>query len=414
MKDYFKDILSSIRMSRRRGILSGIMTVCGVFIFICVVGTSKGVDRGNRSNYDYLLQFGMISVYPGHVSIPNGGLVKGREIYLTRDDAQELKTLFSERSQYIYPRKQFIADCESMTGSVSTIISDFRRKFNEFYLNCIAGREFTEIELTGNDRICIIPEVVAVQLFGSVEDAVGKTFDVYGLPYKVLGVYRTTHNVNIRNVFVPFETAMAMNGDGEKLTSIDIKLYTDIPAEENFRLKNDVTSWLYSKKGISADDVSAIRIENSIDFVSAQEKFLDAVNIYTMILGLFSLLMGILGVSSIVHISVKERTKEIAVRLVCGSSQFSIFRLILGEAVMIMMVFGIVGMLLGSATLNLCNLIVDKINVDAKWIFIGDMTVSWQLILSSTVLIIVCGLIAGFAPARKATSIRINEAMSCE
>lgn len=414
MKDFVRDVLSSVRMSRRRGVLSGIMTVWGVFIFIVIVGISNGIDRGNRSNFDYLIEYGIISVRPGEISIPHNGHVKGRKISLTRSDAEELETLFSGRSQHVYPRKWIVTDCESLTGSADVAVSDFRKGLNEMYMRIIAGRSFFQTELTGKSRICIVPETVAVQLFGSADGAVDGIIVIDGLPYTVLGVYTTVHNVSIRSVFVPFETVMAMQGADESLSSIDIKLLPGMPVSEKYRLKNDIASWLYFKKGISADDVSALHLEESIDFISAQEKLLDSVRLFTVSLGLLSVLMGILGVSSIVHLSVRERTREIAVRLVCGSSESSIFRLILGESVMIMAVFGLIGMLLGSAALKAGNMLTERMNEGASWVFIGDLTVSWQLILSATVLIVVCGLIAGYAPARKATAVRINEAMDYE
>lgn len=401
-------------MSRRRGILSGVMTVWGVFIFIAVVGTGNGIDKGNRTNYDFMLQYSMISVRTGEISIPREGLIKGRKIVLTRSDAEEMKVLFSDCSQNIFPRKQFTANCESLTASADAVISDFHEGIYKVHLKYIAGRSFSPVEQMGRDRICLIHETVAEQLFGSVRDAVGATLDINRLPYTVVGVYRTVHEVLMRDIFVPFETAMAMQGTDETLSSIDIKLTSGVPASERYRLKADIESWLCFRKGISNDDDSAAHIEESIAFISEQEKFLDSIRYFTEILGMLSLLMGILGVSSIVHLSVKERTKEIAVRLVCGSSESSIFRLILGESVMIMLIFGIIGMLLGSLALNVVNIFVEKLNVGYRWVYIDDLSASWQLILSATVLVVICGLIAGFAPARKATSIRINEAMSCE
>lgn len=414
LDNFFKDILASVRMSRRRGFLSGLMTVWGVFIFIAVVGTSNGIDRGNRSNYDYILGYILISVSPGETSMAYDGLVKGHRVSLTRSDAQELQTLFSDRSEFVYPRKQNLVKCESLTGTAGAVVSDYRKELNDNVLQIIAGRNFTQVELDGRSRNCIIPENMAVQLFGKSDDAVNRTIQVDGLPYLVLGVYKTLHNVSINYVFVPFETSMSMQGMEDELSSIDIKLILDTSVEEKYRLKEDIRSWLYFKKGICPDDASALHFEESIDFIDAQENLLDSIRLFTVILGLLSLLMGILGVSSIVYLSVKERTKEIAVRLVCGSGKGSIFRLILGEAVFIMLIFGCIGMLLGSAALKVANIVVEKFTADEKWIFIGNMTVSWQLILSCTALVIVCGLVSGLAPARKATSVRINQAMECE
>lgn len=414
LRDYFRDILTSARISCRRGLLSGLMTVWGVFIFIVVVGTSNGIDRGNRSNYDYLLDYILISVSPGETSMAHNGLVKGQMIPLTRSDAQELQMLFSDRSEFIYPRKQNIVQCKSLTSSIQLLVSDYRKELNDNALKIVAGRNFTQVELNGRNRICIIPETIAAQLFGSTDDAVNSILEVNSMPYIILGVYKPVHQININQVFVPFETAMAMQGIEDEVSSIDIKLILETPVKQKYQLKEDMRSWLYFKKGISPYDASALHFEESIDFIEAQEKLLDSIRLFTVVLGLLSLIMGILGVSSIVYLSVKERTKEIAVRLVCGSGKGSILRLILGESVFFMLVFGCIGMALGSIVLNIANIIVEKFTADEKWIFIGDMTVSWQLILSCTAAIIVCGLIAGLVPARKATSVRINQAMGCE
>ena len=352
LKDFLKDILSSVRMSRKRGVLSGIMTVWGVFIFIAVMGAVYGIDRGNRSNYDYILEFGKISICPGEVSMPYKNLVKGCRITLSRSDAEEARTLFSNRAEYVFPRKRNFATCESLTGTAGVTISDFRREMDDKYLEVIAGRCFTQVELDGNRRICYIPESIASQFFGSPDDAIGSTLNINKQPYAVIGVYRAIHDVRINCIFVSFETAMSMPGAGEELSSIDIKMFSGIPVDEKYRLKRDVESWFCFRKGIDPGDAYALCIDEHIDFISEQEKFLRSMRVFTWILGLLSLLMSILGVSSIVHLSVKERTKEIAIRLVCGSSKGSIFRLILGEALMTMLVFGFIGMLLGRQPLK--------------------------------------------------------------
>lgn len=414
LKDFFVDILASVRRNRGRGFLSGLMTVWGVFIFLAVVGTSNGINRGSRSNFDYILRYILISVSPGQTSMAYNGYVKGQTISLTRDDAQELQTLFSDRSEFVYPRRQNQVRCESQTGSAGVLVSDYRKELHDNALRIIAGRVLTQVELNGRSRVCVISETIAAQLFCSPVDAVDKTLEINNIPYIVKGVYKSSRKVGLNQMLVPFETAMSMQGIGDELSSIDIKLFLDASAEEKYKLKEDIRSWLYSKKGLNPNDDSALRFFDYIDFVETQTKFLGSIRSFTIVLGLLALLMGILGVSSIVYLSVKERTKEIAVRLVCGSSEGSIFRLVLGEAVFIMLIFGCIGMLIGSTALKLANSIVAKINTGDSWVFIGDMTVSWQLILSCTVLIIVSGLIAGLAPARKATSIRINEAMGCD
>lgn len=413
-KEFFRDIFTSMKMSGKRSFLSGAVTVWGVFIFVVIVGTSNGIDRGNRSNYDFWLSHGMISVYPGEISTPAKGLVKGRRISLKMEDAQDLKESFASRCEGVYPRKQFYAPCVSPTGSARLLISDFRHGLDEKYLTFPAGRCLSEAELISGRRVCLIPDYMAGQLYDNAADAIGKTLDISGVPFTVKGVYTPVHNMKFRTIFVPFEAAMSIFGKNDELSSIDIKLNIALDAEENYRLKKDIRSMLCFRKGIDPEDISALRLDEQIDFFSSQEKFINSIRLFTVVLGLLSLLMGILGVSSIIHLSVKERVKEIAIRLVCGSSESSIFFLILGESVMTMLVFGAVGILLGAVVLRVGTMITARMNVHAVWVMIGDMSVSWQLLLSSTALIVACGLIAGFAPARKAVSVKINDAMNYE
>ncbi|MCQ2168964.1 MAG: ABC transporter permease [Bacteroidales bacterium] len=413
-RDFFKDIVSSLKISGRRSLLSGAVTVWGVFVFVVITGTSNGIDRGNRSNDDHLIQYGILSVYPGEVSIPYGGSVKGRVIQFTENDADELKKIFSDYTDGIYPRKLFNAFCKSPTGFANMLVSDFRTGLDERYIDFLAGRCLNEVELSGDGRVCLIPKYLAGQLYGNAREAVGRTLIVDGLPFVITGVYKPAHDLSFKCVFVPFKTAMQMREADGDISFIDIKLPTEMAAAKKRHLKDEIHSLLCFNKGLDPKDLSALRLEDKIEFISEQEKFIASIRIFTLFVSLLSLLMGVLGVSSIIHLSVKERTKEIAVRLICGSSDRSIFFLVLGESVATMLSFGFAGLLLGTTALNIATSVVNRLNEGVRWIMISNLNVNLGLIVNSVILIVLCGLASGFAPARKAMSIKVNEALSCE
>jgi len=410
--EFFKDTFSAMKMSGKRSVLSGAVTAWGVFIFVVIVGVGNGFNRGLKSNFDFFLEYGMISISPGTINTPTNGLTKGRQISLYEDDADFIKLMFANRAEGVYPRKITKSICSSTTGTAITPVCDFREGLDEKFLYYKAGNEMTEMDFLEGRRVCIIPQSVCAQLFDSPKKAIGQTIQIDGIPFMVSGVFDAVHNLNITNIFIPYKAAMSLHGMTNEISSIEVKIFKNMPATEKFLLKDDLKKALSSKKGFDYDDMYALHFEEQLEYINSQEQFVWSIQLFTTLLGILSLLMGIIGISSIINLSVKERTQEIAIRLSCGASEMSIFALILGEAVITMLTFGMVGIMLASGLLKIGTVLMEEINKTTEWVIVGDMTVSLSLVLTSVGLIVLCGVIAGFAPARKAVLTDISKAMT--
>jgi len=414
IREFIKDTFSAMKMGGKRSILSGAVTAWGIFIFVLIAGSGSGFDKGMSSNFDFFLQYGTISYYPGEIKTPVNGLPKGRQVILKKDDADFIASLFSDRAEAVYPRKLLRCVCSSTTGSLISNVNDFREGLDGKVIGFLAGREISKREFSQGKRVCIIPQSLCSQLFDSPKEAVGKTIQIDGIPFNVVGVFKAKHNLHITNVFIPFAAAMSLHGVTNEISALDIKIYKNMPAAQKFKLKDDITNALSLQKGFSKDDMYALHIEEQLEYISTQEELVQVINSFSSLLGILSLIMGIIGISSIIHLSVKDRTKEIAIRLVCGASPASIFGLVLGEAVLSMLSYGSVGMILAAALLKVGTILMESMNETAEWIIFGDMTVSFSLIILSFSLIVVCGLIAGFAPAKKAVSTDIAKALTSQ
>lgn len=414
VKEFIKDTFSAMKMGGKRSLLSGAVTAWGIFIFVLIAGSGSGFDKGMSSNFDFFLQYGTISYYPGEIKNPANGLPKGRQIILKKDDADLIRSLFSDRAEAVYPRKQLRCVCNSTTGSLISSVTDFREGLDGNVISFLSGREMSKMEFSQGQRVCIIPQSLCSQLFDNPDDAIGKTIQIDGIPFNVVGVFQAKHNLHITNVFIPFDAAMSLHGVTNEISAIDVKLYKNMPADQKYKLKDDIKNALSLQKGFSKDDMYALHIEEQLEYISTQEELVQVINSFSSLLGILSLVMGIIGISSIIHLSVKDRTKEIAIRLVCGASHTSIFGLVLGEAVLSMLSYGSVGMVLASVILKIGTIVMESSNETAEWIIFGNMDVSFSLIMLSFGIIVLCGIIAGYAPAKKAVSTDISKALTSQ
>jgi putative ABC transport system permease protein len=271
----------------------------------------------------------------------------------------------------------------------------------------LEGRFINQFDIREYRKVCSISVPVKEALFKNEEDPLNKFIDVGGIPFKVVGVFTDPGNGDNNRIYIPLTTAQrAYNGK----TNID-NIWSSIDKEglDNSEvIVNNVRTMLAKKHNFNPKDLSAIRIENWSENYVRIMNMLDGIKIFIWIIGIFTLVAGVVGVSNIMMIIVKERTKEIGVRKAIGATPSSIVMLIVQEAIFITAIAGYVGLVLGVGVLQIINM------VGVEDDFFKRPEVDFNVAISATLLIILSGALAGLFPALKAAKVEPVEALRSE
>jgi putative ABC transport system permease protein len=269
----------------------------------------------------------------------------------------------------------------------------------------IEGRFINDLDIKEIRKVCAISVPVKEALFKNEEDPIGKFIDVSGTPYKVVGVFTDPGNGDNSRIYVPLSTAQkALNGKNH-IGNIWSSIRPDAPASSE-QMVDEVRKLLAARHNFSPADYNAISVENwSVEYERIMN-MLDGIKIFIWIIGIFTLIAGVVGVSNIMMIIVKERTKEIGVRKAIGATPGSIVMLIVQEAVFITAMAGYVGLVLGIGLLQLF--------AGAESDFFKHPEVDFSVAISATVLIVISGALAGLFPALRAARVQPVEALRAE
>jgi putative ABC transport system permease protein len=403
--DKWQEIFGTISKNKLRTFLTAFSVAWGIFILIILLGAGKGLRNGAESQFLHDA-VNSLNVEAGQTSIPFNGLKPGRKIQLTNEDYELINSKIGhiEHSSAVFNGKN--SDVLSYKNEHAAFMVRSCMPDHDYLENAtvVEGRFINNNDMREFRKVCAIGMPVKEALFKS-ESPINKFIDVSGIPYKVVGVFTDPGNGDNTRIYIPLSTAQrAMNGK----TNVDIiwssidKKGIDISEE----LATQVRSLMAAKHNFSPADLNAIRVENwSLEYKRIMS-MLDGIKIFIWIIGIFTLIAGVVGVSNIMMIIVKERTKEIGVRKALGATPSSIVMLIVQESVFITAVAGYVGLVLGVALL--------QVFAGAESDFFKHPSVDFNVAISATVLIIISGALAGLFPALRAARVQPVEALRSE
>ncbi len=405
--DKWQEILSTIRKNKLRTFLTGFSVAWGIFMLIILLGAGNGLQNG------VLHQFrddavNSIWIYPGSTSKAYKGMQPGRRIQLTNEDYKSIIQTISG-VEYIsarfYIRGNLTISYKNEYGAFSVRAVHPDHKFLE-NTELVKGRFLNTVDLDKNRKVAVIGQVVKDGLFKDVE-ALGEYISVNGIAFKVVGVYTDSGGENeMRNIYLPLSTAQKVFNGANKVNQL--MLTTDKTEEESKIMVQQISNLLAKNHKFDKEDKAAVFVRNNIEnFREVQNLFL-GIELFIWIIGVGTIIAGIVGVSNIMMIVVKERTKEIGIRKAIGASPFSIVGLIIMESVVITGFAGYFGLVSGVALLEFL-----AANVPASDFF-RNPTVDFRIAMSATILLVVSGALAGLVPAQKAARIRPIEALRDE
>ena len=419
MRDLFSEIFSSMSHSKTRLLLTGLSTAWGIFLLIVLLGTGNGILNG-ISNAWLNEDDNVVTIEPSTTMLPFEGLPVGRSINVTQEDGTSLMEAFPDNVLGFVPELDRNVTVSYRNKYSETDIAGFYPGYESIRNNVlIAGRNINEIDIAQRRKVCLVSTNLCKRIFPADEphDIVGRTVAVNDVAFTVAGVYRPAKSYNVsRTLIAPFTTVKALYFDNDDISKLSITVAGLNTEAENRAFVEKMRAHLASYKQFSPQDKKALTITNTYDLALYISNLFKTINLFLWIVGLSTLVAGIVGVSNIMLITVRERTRELAVRKAMGAPRRSIITLVLTESVMVTVIFGYVGMVLGIGVIKLADMIVSA-SVDptatgsGSSVFLNP-SVDLGVVLGATLIMIIAGLLAGYMPAKKAVSIKLVEALA--
>ncbi len=398
--DRWEEIFSTIRKNKLRTFLTGFSVAWGIFMLIILLGSGQGLENGVKS------QFGSSAVntlwvWGGQTSMAYKGLKPGRDISFENADYKDIR--------------QTVSGIEYMAGRTfiwgDNLIS-YKNQYGNFNIRSVhpdygviekvkllEGRFINPFDIENTQKVAAIGTAVKEALFKD-KPAMGEYVNVQGVPFKVVGIFEDDdgRQDNQRAVYLPITTAQRVFIGQERVSTMAITVASR-DVEDSKRMEDQVRSKLAQRHNFAKEDERAMFIWNGVQEFKQFMDLFAVIRLFIWIIGIMTIVAGIVGVSNIMMISVKERTKEIGIRKSMGATPLSIILLILQESLFITGVAGYIGLVLGVGVLEIINPYIQTE-------FFKNPEVNIGTALYATVVLVVAGMLAGFFPARKAAAIK--------
>lgn len=405
MFDLFREISQTIRNNKLRTSLTGLAVVWGIFMLIVLLGAARGVinsfeEESSNSSVNN------IEMWNGQTSLPYKGYRDGRTIRMRDKDMKliqdEVKTVTEASASASASGFNIVGPKDYVSGGFRAVYPDVERSDR---INITKGRFVNDRDLSELRKSIVLHSKTATMLFGSEEEALGNKVQALGLSWKVVGIY--DHRWR-ETSFVPYTTYKAITGGNEYVENMVLRVDGIKSIEEADRTEQDVRAVLAKQHEFDPTDENAIWIWNQFSNYLKQGQGMAYLNLAVWVIGILTLLTGIVGVSNIMFVSVRERIHEIGIRRAIGAKPRSIIAQVLTESVAITTLFGYIGIVAGMAVLQ----VIDALFGDQEGF--SNPTVDISIALEVTIALIIAGTIAGLFPAIKATKVKPVEALRDE
>jgi putative ABC transport system permease protein len=413
MRDIITEIWQTARRNKLRTTLTGFAVAWGIFMIIVLLGAGNGLINANLKQSDRFLSSSMV-VFGGWTSKPYQGLKEGRDIRLHESDMTITKHEFSENVDEVGAQYNTSATISFGQQYLSTSISGVYPNHTKIdKVEILQGRFINEIDVKESRKVLVLGNKQAKEL----KCRVGDFLNVGNFAFKVVGVYKEQENGR-SNVFSSYTAIKRIYGaktdDAGRIEFTFHGLSTE-KANEDF--EHSYRHRLNAEHQAHPEDEDAVWLWNRFTQNLQMEKGIGIIRTALWIVGLFTLLSGIVGVSNIMLITVKERTHEFGIRKAIGAKPWNILRLIIIESVIITTIFGYIGMLLGIFANEYMDATIGHETIDTglfKATMFLDPTVGLDVCVEATLVMIIAGTIAGLIPAYKASRIRPIEALRAD
>jgi putative ABC transport system permease protein len=410
--DLWQEIMSAVRKNKLRTFLTGFSVAWGIFMLIVLLSAGNGLKNGVMSQFSSRA-VNTVEVWGGRISMPHNGLPRGRRVQFDEKDLSLVETQFPNAANFgadLWTNATISYGGEYASCAIRGIYPVLQMIDD---LDVPAGRFINEMDLHQKRKVVIIGKQVQTTLFKD-KDPLGKYIKISNAMFRVVGIFERNQNWgNDNQVFIPFSTHQmiyANNFGRYGLNSLQFTISGLNSREDNEQFNNDLRKKLSLKHRFHPDDKRAVGIWNQMEDYLQTMSIFNGISLFMWIIGIGTLAAGVVGVSNIMLITVRERTREFGIRKALGAKPLSILQLILLESITITALFGYVGMVAGIAISEAVN----KLMGSGDGSIFKNPTVDLSIALLSTLVLIIAGMLAGYFPARKAIKITAVEAMRTE
>ena len=419
MRELIKEIWSTSKRNKLRTSLTGFAVAWGIFMLIFLQGAGNGLINAQLQQSTRFLANSM-RVFPGETSKAYKGLKEGRSITLNDRDilisnktyGQYVDDVGGRLEQYnvnINYGDNYVAS-QSLVGVAPT-----HPKIDKTEL--IAGRFINEIDMKDQRKNVVLSRSQAKELCKDYRSLVGKNVKISNLNFQVVGIYKDDESRNNTEAFIAYSTIKTIYAKGDDAGSLEFTIKNLKTQEDNEQFEKNYRASINNNHQAAPDDDRTIWLWNRYMDNIQMNQGIAIMQTALWIVGLFTLLSGIVGVSNIMLITVKERTREFGVRKAIGAKPWSILKLIITESIIITSFFGYIGMVCGVAANEIMDATIGHTTVDTglfKAAMFVNPTVGLGTCIGATIAIVIAGTIAGLIPAIKAARIRPIEALRAE
>lgn len=419
MRELIKEIWSTSKRNKLRTSLTGFAVAWGIFMLIFLLGAGNGLINAQLQQSTRFLANSM-RVFPGETSKAYKGLKEGRSITLNDKDilisnktyGQYVDDVGGRLEQYnvnINYGDNYVAS-QSLVGVAPT-----HPKIDKTEL--IAGRFINEIDMKEQRKNVVLSRSQAKELSKDYRSLVGKNVKISNLNFQVVGIYKDDESRNNTEAFIAYSTIKTIYAKGDDAGSLEFTIKNLKTKEDNEQFEKNYRASINNNHQAAPDDERTIWLWNRYMDNIQMNQGIAIMQTALWIVGLFTLLSGIVGVSNIMLITVKERTREFGVRKAIGAKPWSILKLIITESIIITSFFGYIGMVCGVAANEIMDATIGHTTIDTglfKAAMFVNPTVGIGTCIGATITIVIAGTIAGVIPAIKAARIRPIEALRAE
>lgn len=405
MIDLAKEIWQTMRTSKLRTLLTGISVSWGIFMLILLLAISKGILNAS-TEHTASNDPNRITLWCGITSKAYKGYKEGRDIPLKGKHFETIKESDPDNITDVTAEVSYKGQISTTKDYLSTQSCQgvFPSYFTGRY-QLVKGRFINEADIRGKRKSIVLHKDDAETLFDNPDNAIGNTVKVGDLSFTLIGIY--DHKWS-NEAYIPYSTAVALSGYTDNLDNIQVHITGVHDAEESGAVEKNVVDAMSKAESFDPTDQSAIYTYDRFASSIEQEKANNILNTTMWVIGLLTLITGIVGVSNIMFVSVRERTHEIGIRRAIGAKPRSILVQVVMESVALTTCFGYVGIVMGTVATEIVNKLFGKSD------FMLNPTVDLNLAVEVTMALIIAGALAGIFPAIKAIKIKPVEALRDE